>query len=139
MIKTTVIAILLTASTAHAVCGDLNNDGQVTATDAALILQRSVGLDVALSCDFAFVGLAVSNEVECAHGAFWVEYDGVRIYPEDFHLIRGDTLSGEIRVHIGDCTEFYFEGSYPLPSTGLVELQVYEDAFGVVRVRLVII
>jgi hypothetical protein len=42
-------------------CGDLNDDGQIAATDALLLLSRAVGNNLSLSCPAAGLPLAVTD------------------------------------------------------------------------------
>lgn len=44
------IGLVLTGSTAHAICGDVNGDGNKTAVDALAVLQSAVGIDIDLTC-----------------------------------------------------------------------------------------
>ena len=44
------LALTLLAAPAFAVCGDVNDSGDVTATDALMVLQKAVGQNVTLTC-----------------------------------------------------------------------------------------
>src|SRR5689334_7903256 len=45
------LGLLLFAGSAHAVCGDVSGDGEVTSSDALAVLKKAVGQNQPLTCD----------------------------------------------------------------------------------------
>jgi hypothetical protein len=60
---------LLTASQAHAVCGDVNGDGNKTTSDALAVLRSAVGQPVNLQCESGPTQVRYYNDFSCNSGS----------------------------------------------------------------------
>jgi hypothetical protein len=118
-----IASILISCGTAHAECGDVTGDGDVTTQDALRTLRRSVGQSVAMDCsqsDPPINGLAFANRVTCngsdPHAKLkWSEHASLEwqtnlstkhpLLTSDFERVDDLVLGGELTAAFGQCGE----------------------------------
>ncbi|HYB99353.1 MAG TPA: hypothetical protein VEC57_09525 [Candidatus Limnocylindrales bacterium] len=135
-----IIGAFAAASPAHARCGDVTGDDQVTTSDALAVLKESVGQNPDLTCQDDLVvdnDVGFANQLECFGHDFvakmrWSEHPDLvwkaeteyylPLEPEYFE-VDDLFIGGEIEVRLDDCGTVEFdlddwEIVYPMPAVG---------------------
>jgi hypothetical protein len=119
ILKSLTISLVFAAS-AHAVCGDVNLDNKITATDAVQVLNESVGLDGHLACqpsDPTGGGTSILfvNHVRCSTGSTYYtdwQYLSKRWYTppvgfgynaQEWDTTKRRIFDGTITSRFGNC------------------------------------